>query len=385
MEVLDQSKSESRLAPTDNRRASIVMRLVTKGGEFLRAGEPQRALAAYRQARDILDGLSASEKDNTELGLTLSLVYRKIGETMRAQGDLGGAQEAYRSSLAILEGLANFHPDNAELQHHRAEVLAALSATSDAIGTGSDNVKSMAPPLPSLHEALVRSAEKRVAESAPAAERPVAEQDAPEMPIAEELRRSRGRSVLDDRTGRLIENIPRKMRVGALATVEVRIARRDVDGLTERMTDGGRLHRNELRVADAMTVRLRAPEGGFLIDPLSAETCWTHKAQTSGLQEQDFASWRWSITPQRRGKSRLLLIISAQTLDATGVTAEAALPDQVIKVDVRVNYGRAVRKVVGWGLLTMGGGVLGAWGRELYPVALDAPARVWWLLEKLGQ
>ena len=286
---------------------------------------------------------------------------------------------------SILEGLANFHPDNAELQHHRAEVLAALSATSDAIGTRSDNVKSMAPPLPSLHEALVRSAEKRVAESVPAAERPVAEQDAPEMPIAEELRRSRGRSVLDDRTGRLIENIPRKMRVGTLAAVEVRIARRDVDGLTERMTGGGRLHRHELRVADAMTVRLRAPEGGFLIDPLSAETCWTHNAQTSGLQEHDFASWRWSITPQRRGKSRLLLIISAQTLDATGVTAEAALPDQVIKVDVRVDYGRAVRKVAGWGLLTMGGGVLGAWGRELYPVALDAPARVWWLLEKLGQ
>ena len=50
-----------------------------------------------------------------------------------------------------------------------------------------------------------------------------------------------------------------------------------------------------------------------------------------------------------------------------------------------MNYGRAVRKVVGWGLLTMGGGVLGAWGRELYPVALDAPARVWSLLEKLGQ
>ena len=47
------------------------------------------------------------------------------------------------------------------------------------------------------------------------------------------------------------------------------------------------------------------------------------------------------------GRARLLLIISAQTLDATGVTAEAALPDQMIKVYVRVNYGRAVRKVVG--------------------------------------
>ena len=91
------------------------------------------------------------------------------------------------------------------------------------------------------------------------------------------------------------------MRVGALEKVEVRIARSDVEGLTERMTGGGHLHRHDVRVADAMTVRLRAPPGGFLIDPLSAETCWTHKAKGAGLPEHDFASWRWSVTPQRRG------------------------------------------------------------------------------------
>ena len=175
--------------------------------------------------------------------------------------------------------------------------------------------------------------------------------------------------MLDDPTGRLVENIPRRMRVGALEKVEVRIARSAVEGLTERMTGGGRLHRHEVRVADAMTVRLRAPDGGFLIDPLSAETCWTHKAKSAGLQEKDFASWRWSVTPQRRGRARLLLIISAQTLDANGMAAEAALPDQIIKVKVRVNYGRTIRKAVGWGLLMVAGGALNAWGRELYPAA----------------
>jgi hypothetical protein len=140
------------------------------------------------------------------------------------------------------------------------------------------------------------------------------------------------------------------------------------------MIGHGRLHQHEVRVADAMTVRLRAPDGGFLIDPLSAETCWTHNAD----QDQDFANWRWSVTPQRRGQARLLLIISAQTLDTKGVAAEAALPDQVIKVHVRVNYARTARKVAGWGLLMVAGGALSAWGRELYPAALDALARVWW-------
>ena len=385
MDVLDQSKGETTLAPNEKKRAAIAMSLVKKGGEFLKAGQHQRALAAYRHARDILDALSVSQKDNTDLGLTLSLVFRKIGDAMRAQGDLEGAKEAYLSSLSIIEGLSNFHPDNAELQRHRAEAVAALSAVSDAIKSGPDNVKEIAPPLPSLHEALVRATEKRDAASAPTAGSQVAEQAAPEMPVAEELRRTRSRSVLDDPTGRLIENIPRKMRVGALEKVEVRIARSDVEGLTERMTGGGHLHRHDVRVADAMTVRLRAPDGGFLIDPLSAETCWTHKAKGAGLPEHDFASWRWSVTPQRRGQARLLLIISAQTLDANGVAAEAALPDQVIKVHVRVNYGRTVRKVAGWGLLMVAGGALSAWGRELYPAALDALARVWWSLEKLAQ
>jgi hypothetical protein len=383
MDVPDQSKSESRLAPADNKRASIAMRLVTKGGEFLRAGEPQRALAAYRNARDILDRLSASEKDNTGLGLTLSLVYRKIGDAMRAQGDLAGAKEAYRSSLAILEGLANFHPDNAELQRHRAEALDVFSMVNDALE--SSPVLGTAIKHPSLHEALERWAERRAAASAPPAERPGAEKAAAEIPGAEELGRTRSRVVVNDPTARLVENIPRKMRVGAPETVEVRIAHSDVEGLTERMSGRAHLHRHEVRVADAMIVRLRAPDGNFLIDPLSAETCWTHKAKISRHLEHDFANWRWSVTPQRRGKARLLLIISAQTLDSTGVTAEAALPDQVLKVYVRVNFGRAARTVVGWCLLTVTGGALGAWARELYPPALDALARVWWSLEKLGQ
>ena len=378
MEVLDHCKSESRLAPTDNRRASIAMRLVTKGGEFLRAGEPQEALAAYRHARDVLDGLSGSQNDNADLGLTLSLVYRKIGDVMRNQDDLAGARQAYRSSLAILVGLARFHPDNVELQRNRAEALESLSMVNDAIESRFALGTSIKGPEghPSLHDALERWAERRAA--APPAERQVGEQPVVEMPVAEELRRTRSRAVVDDPTGRLVEDIPRKMRVGALETVEVRIARSDVEGLTERMAGRAHLHRHEVRVANAMIVRLRAPDGGFLIDPLSAETCWTHKAQASGLQEHDFASWRWSVTPQRRGKARLLLIISAQTLDATGVAAEAALPDQMIKVHVRVDYGRAVRKAVGWGMLTVAGGALGAWGRELYPPALDALARVWW-------
>ena len=64
------------------------------------------------------------------------------------------------------------------------------------------------------------------------------------------------------------------------------------------------------------------------------------------------------------------------------MTAEAALPDQIIKVKVRVNYGRTFRKVAGWGLLMVAGGALNAWGRELYPAALDVAGKYWVLLER---
>jgi cytochrome P450 len=35
---------------------------------------------------------------------------------------------------------------------------------------------------------------------------------------------------------------------------------------------------DEVRQVAANGVRLRAPDGGYLIDPLSPEKCWTHNA-----------------------------------------------------------------------------------------------------------
>ena len=356
MDVHHQTSAGS-FAPVDTERASIAMRLVMMCGEFIKAGEPQKALEAYHHARDILDGLASSQKHNLDLGLTLSLLHLKIGDLMRARGDLGEAKEAYQSSLAIAERLASFHPGNEELRRNRAEALAALSTMSGAIaGPKLDCAIKRLGGFPSLHEALASTTNSRVEAPAPAAD---VELSGLERRVAERPRglpEARDRTAHGDLTGRLIHNVPRKMRVGALETVEVRVARR--------------------QGADAMTARLRAPEGRFLIFPLSPETCWTDEAEGEG---NDYATWRWNVMPQRRGRARLL--ISAQTLDTNGVVAEATLPDQVIKVYVRVNYGRAVRKVAGWTLLMVAGGALGAWGRELYPVALEAAGRLWGLLE----
>jgi hypothetical protein len=354
MDVHHQTGSNGSLAPIDSECASIAMRLFLMCGEYIKAGEPQKALEAYHHARDILDGLASSQRHNVDLGLTLSLLHPNIGELIRARGDLGEAKEAYQSSLAIAERLDSFHPGNEE--------LTVLSTVSDTIGFEPklDRAVKRLKGFPSLCEALASATDSRTEAPAPATE---VEASAAERPVVEPPRELplevRDRAAPDDLPGQFIHNIPRRMRVGALETVEVRIPRCQGD--------------------DAITVLLRAPEGGFLIDPLSPETCWTTEAKGDG---NEYASWRWSMTPQRRGKVPLRLIISARTLDANGMTAEAALPDQVIMVSVRGDHGRTARRVAGWGLLMLTGGALNAWSRELYPPALEAVGRLWELLAR---
>jgi hypothetical protein len=165
----------------------------------------------------------------------------------------------------------------------------------------------------------------------------------------------------------MVENIPRVMRVGVPSLVEVRIARAEVNALTEGLQGGGGVWRHDLVVTKAMSVRLRAPDGGFYIETASPETQWTEN--TLGLITDDFASWRWTVTPKESGARRLQLVISARTVGTDGVTAETALPDQVVDVKVRINYGKTARKVGGWALAAIAGGVLARFGEGL-PAAL---------------
>lgn len=153
------------------------------------------------------------------------------------------------------------------------------------------------------------------------------------------------------------------MRVGIPVLVEARVARSEVKALADGLQGGGAVWRHELTVTKAMSVRLRAPDGGFFIETSSPETQWIEN--TLGLITDDYASWRWSVTPKDRGKKRLQLIISARTVGTDGLAAETALPDQVVSVKVRVNYARTARKIGGWALAAIIGGVLARFGEDL--------------------
>lgn len=177
-------------------------------------------------------------------------------------------------------------------------------------------------------------------------------------------------------TGQLAENIPRAMRVGKTERVEVRIAKASIKALTEGLEGGGTVWQHQVTVTKAMAVRMRAPDGGFFIETASPETQWIEN--NLGYASDDFASWRFLITPQSRGWSQLQIIVSARTIGADGVAAETALPDQVIEVKVRRNLKRTFARVFGWTVAAVVGGALSTFGES---GVMTAKA----LLEKLIQ
>jgi hypothetical protein len=174
--------------------------------------------------------------------------------------------------------------------------------------------------------------------------------------------------------GRLLENIPRTMRVGMPKTVEARIAKASLQALAEGLQGAGAAYRHDVIITKAMSVRLRAPDGGFWIETASPETQWIEN--TFGLLTDDFASWRWTVTPQRRGRARLQLVVSARTVGAEGLAAETALPDQIVQVRLRTNYGRAAARCGGWIAAAMAGAVLARFGEGIWDAGFAAFQRI---------
>lgn len=168
--------------------------------------------------------------------------------------------------------------------------------------------------------------------------------------------------------GQLVENIPRSMRVAVPVLVEARIARADVQNLSEGMRGGGVAQQHEIKITRVMSVSLRAPDGGFFIESASPETQFIDG--THSLSADDFASWRWHVTPREKGKKRLQLVISGRAV-ADGIIAETALPDQVISVRVRTNYGRSFARGFGWVVAAVAGGLIARFGEGAFDAGLQ--------------
>lgn len=185
-----------------------------------------------------------------------------------------------------------------------------------------------------------------------------------QQPRAGQATGQRGAPGVMVQAGQLVENIPRKMRVAIPVIVEARIARAEVKALADGLQGDGSVYRHEVTVTKAMSVRLRAPDGGFYIETGSPETQWIENVL--GLMSNDYASWRWSVTPRDAGKKRLQLLISARTIGADGLAAETALPDQIVEVKVGINVTKTALRWGGWIAAAIIGGALARFGDGLF-------------------
>ena len=153
---------------------------------------------------------------------------------------------------------------------------------------------------------------------------------------------------------------------GVSQIVEVRVARADLSNLADGMQGQGLAQRHELIITQAMSLRLRAPNGGFFIETSSPETQWIENKL--GLLNDDYASWRWTITPQRTGRENLQLIVSARTVGGDGLMAETALPDQVFEVRVATNYKSLALRWSGWAAAAVIGGLFAKFGEQILSI-----------------
>jgi hypothetical protein len=157
--------------------------------------------------------------------------------------------------------------------------------------------------------------------------------------------------------GKLAENIPRKMRAFVAERVEVRVAREEGEALMTGFEGRAEPLRHDILVTQAMSVALRAPDGGFIIESLGPETQWIFN-RPSYAEKESFGRWRWAVTPTETGQQRLQLVISSRTVDQDGLTGDTVLPDQVITVEVRSNYARSFARGFKWVTLLVLGGVI---------------------------
>ncbi len=202
--------------------------------------------------------------------------------------------------------------------------------------------------------------------SAPAPQAGFAEASAPafdleKSPAKTESRAGAARAPARRKTGnnalvsKVLATIPRKTRVGVAETVEILISKEEAGLIFGWLSRQGPQQRNESEApCRAVTLRLTAPEGGFFIEGAAPETQWLLD-RPAFLGDEAFGTWAWSVIPNEAGAYGLTLSMAAREVDANGVANSVALPDQVVKVQVRGSFWRGFGRFLRGTLLLLAG------------------------------
>jgi neural Wiskott-Aldrich syndrome protein len=170
--------------------------------------------------------------------------------------------------------------------------------------------------------------------------------------------------------GLLMEDVPRRMRVGRPATAEVRIARDRVDGLLAALNGREPGAAVDATAARALSVRLRGAKGGFWIEPATPETQWL-EARPDRLDDGHIV-WRWTIVPRRTGRSRLTLSVAAHTVGREGLTGAVPPSERPVEVKVSRGFLRRTSRLLGWLIAAAAGYAAASFGPEYWPMLAAA-------------
>ena len=93
---------------------------------YLARGNTQLAVASAKKGSDIFRALAAAAPNNDEIQSNVGLSLQRLGEALRASGDIKGGLGADRESLEIARALASKEPgQQAVSDRRRARVVAA--------------------------------------------------------------------------------------------------------------------------------------------------------------------------------------------------------------------------------------------------------------------
>ncbi len=166
--------------------------------------------------------------------------------------------------------------------------------------------------------------------------------------------------------------IPRRMRFARPTTVEVRAPRDRLEAWSGRHTDNS--PQGSQIITKAMAMRLKAPEGGFTIEMVSPETQWSQGSD--GPLTDEIVSWRWIVTPTRRGRRPLALKITTRVVARDGLAAARALPEQIVDVRIMPNGVRLISRTAFWTATCAVFVALGYFGADLLSMGAQMLAQV---------
>lgn len=140
----------------------------------------------------------------------------------------------------------------------------------------------------------------------------------------------------------LTNGFPYKVQDKTPATIEVRLNRSAVLATAAAMRVG--VHdRRDVALTRAVTLKLRAPNGGFYVETSAPETQWFDSRAASPLDED--VRWRWIVTPQSSGTKPLAIALTMRTIAADGTVIDTSLPEHQVSIRVGSNFRAGMRRL----------------------------------------